>query len=201
MHDDLDYYAYKPLVHPDRPVCLVGLPGSRADQIARMVSLLTGLPLFQVDRAVEHKAGRTIDGVMIQEGRAARLAWERQVLPPVLKRPTPHVIALSDSTLLDPALADLVRATTRLVHVVRPRQALVSEMARQNARNRGAFARLLLACPAEADRLEPAFAPLEAPMRNAEHVLDVGELHPQRAADLVIDALGWTIPNLWTRSD
>jgi shikimate kinase len=194
---DLDYYSYKPLVEPDRPACLVGLPGAEHGKVARMVSLLTGLPLFWLDRAVEHKAGRTIDGVVVKEGQGTRLKWERQLLPDVLKRPTPHVVALSDQTLRDPRLLDLVQATSTLVYIRRPREVIVAEMGRRHAKNQAEFARLLLYCPADAGMLAPALDPLEEPMKLARHVVDAEDLHPRHAADKVIETLGWEVPNLW----
>lgn len=193
MEQPLDYYGYAPLVRPDRPVCLVGLPGSRAGKVARMVSMLSGLPFVWLDRSVEHRAGTSVDGIVVTRGAEERMGHERALLPEALRRSSPHVIALSEVTLTDPRLRDLVRATATLVYVRRPGAALVEEISRAKADKTAAYARLGLGevdLPALFDALEPSMR------RSATVVVEVGRVGPQGAGKQVIDALGWTLPSV-----
>lgn len=195
--EDIDYYSYKPLITPDRPLCVVALPGGQAGATARLISVFTGLPLCWLDRSVEHRAGVSVDGLVLQRGEPAQHALERDLLPAILRRASPHIIALGERTLLDPTLRDLVRSTTTLVYLQRPRPTLIAELARQRARRPNAWARLLIDRDLTGPELEPVFMRLELPMVRADHVIDAGELHPQPTAQAVLDALGWRLPQVW----
>jgi shikimate kinase len=191
MPDPLDYYSHAPLVTPDRPVCLVGLPGSRWGSVARSVAMLSGLPLVWLDRGVEHRAGTSVDGVVLTRGgEAARLTHERALLPAALRQPYPQVIALSEITLTDAAMRDLVRATAVVVYLKRPVEALLEEIERVRAEPGMTLSRL----DPDLDLLA-RLAELEAPMRRAATlVVDAGRSAPGTAGRLVIDALGWDLP-------
>lgn len=196
--DDLDYYSYRPLIVPDRPVCLASMPGGQSGMTARLITILTGLPLYWLDRSVEHQAGTSIDGLVIQQGEPARHAIERKLIPKVLERSTPHIIALGETTLLDPELLATLRAETRILYLRRPITALVTELERLATRRRPTYARYFLDRPRTAESLRPIIDRLEPPLLENTQVVDVGELHPQHAAAAVIRALGWELPQVWT---
>jgi shikimate kinase len=195
--NDLDYYGYAPLIRPDRPLCLVGLPGSDVGMVARLLSILTGLPSVWLDRAVEHKAGVAVDGIVLARGEAARLDLERELLPPVLRRTTAHLIALGETTLLDPALGALVRSTSTVVYVRKPRATLVATMVDQRRRKPNLWARLLVDAEPTERGLAAQFDRFEAPMLRADHVVDEPSPHAQPAARSVLAALGWELPAVW----
>jgi hypothetical protein len=117
MAEPVDYYGYRPLVTPARPIALVGPRAVRADRVARVVSILTGLPLFLLDRAVEHRFGKDLRRVILEDGDAARRTAEAALLARPLRQPTAHVLALSEVTLLDEALRGMIRASSTVVYV------------------------------------------------------------------------------------
>lgn len=194
---DLDYYGYAPLIRPDRPLCLVALPGGQAGMVARLVSIFTGLPLSWLDRAVEHRAGMAVDGLVLSRGEPAQHAIERDLLPGILRRSTPHIVALGERTLLAADLRDLVASTATLVYLRRPLPALIAELERQRTKRPNAWARLLIDRDPTPAELRPVFDRLEPPMLKADHVVDVEDLHPQPSAARVLAALGWELPQVW----
>jgi shikimate kinase len=194
---DLDYYGYAPLLHPDRPLCLVSLPGGDAGMVARLLSILTGLPSCWLDRAVEHRAGVAVDGIVLGRGEDALNALEREVLPGVLRRSTPHIVALGERTLLDPSLRDLVASTSTLVYVRKPRATLVAAMIEQRRRKPNLWARLLVDRDLTERDLTPELDRFEAPMLGADHIVDETSPHAQPVAQSVLAVLGWELPTVW----
>lgn len=196
---DIDYYAYKPLVHPDRPLALVGLPAAHVGATARLASSFTGLPLFSLDRAVEHRAGSSLDAIVVERGDHERREHERELLPTVLRRPTAHVIALSELTLADAELGPLVRERTQLVYLRRTLEEVIATISASYDKRPTAYARLLLGRPPDTAALTQELTAFEATFRPVDLELDVGGLHPQRACQRLLDALGWELPTLWEK--
>lgn len=196
--DDIDYYSYRPLVVPDRPLCVVGLPASHAGGTAKLVASFIGLQLFWLDRAVEHRAGRSIDAIALTEGDDQRRVHERALLPAVLKRPVPPVVVLSELTLGDPSLAELVAATATVLFIRRPIDEIIATIQGSRLKRPSAYARLSLGGPVDPVALRPHLERLERPMRRCEYVMDAEGLHPQHAAREVIDLLGWKLPAVST---
>jgi shikimate kinase len=189
-----DYYDYTPLIRPDKSLALSGLPGVRAGATARMVSILTGLPLFWLDRAIEHRAGTNLDLLVVREGFEAVRRHTRSLLPPVLWSRAKHIIVLGDDTLLDEELRPMILAETTVVSLVRPREELVANILERRAKYPGAYERLFLdhSDPAPPSR---ALDKLAANDSFAELSVLVSGLHPQRAASRVLDVLGWKLPD------
>lgn len=117
MAENVDYYSYEPLVVPERPIALAGTPPARIDRTARLVSILTGLPLFLLDRAVEHRLGKGLRRVLLEDGEPARRDAEAALLDRPLAQRTPPVIALGSTTLLDEALRRKVLDRATVVYV------------------------------------------------------------------------------------
>lgn len=117
MSDPIDYYSYRPLVVPDKPLALAGAAAARINRTARIVSILTGLPLFLLDRAVEHRLGKDLRRVLLEDGEAARRDAEAALLGRPLGQRTPPVIALGSTTLLDEELRRLVLERATVIYV------------------------------------------------------------------------------------
>jgi len=117
MADSIDYYSYKPLVIPERPIALAGPTAARINKTARLVSILTGLPLFLLDRGVEHQIGKDLRRVILEDGEDARRDTEAKLLERPLTQRTPPVIALGATTLLDEALRRRVLERATVVYV------------------------------------------------------------------------------------
>jgi len=194
--ESIDYYGYQPLVVPDRPICVVGLPASHAGGTAKLVASFMGLELFWLDRAVEHRAGRSIDAIALTEGDDQRRIHERALLPPILKRTTPPVVVLSELTLDDSEPGGLLKATATNVFIQRPIDEILATIAASQAKKAGAYARLSLGGPLDPNALRPHLERLERPMKRADYVVDATGLHPQNAARAVIDMMGWELPRI-----
>ena len=116
----IDYYSYTPLVIPDQPVAVVGSYQARVDRTARLMSILTGLPLFLLDRAVEHRFGKDLRRVLVEDGDEAHHTAEAELLMRPLEARTPPIIALGATTLLHPALRHRVQSRATIVYVRAP---------------------------------------------------------------------------------
>ncbi len=118
MDEPIDYYSYKPLIVPDKPVALVAPRPVHVDRVARLASILTGLPLFLLDRAVEHRVGKDLKRVMLEDGEAVLRQAERDLLPRPLSQRTPPILSLRATTLLDAEVRSLVCGAATVVYLV-----------------------------------------------------------------------------------
>ena len=199
LSPDIDYYGYTPLITPDQPLALVGLPAAHVGGTARLVSSFTGLPLFWMDRAVEHRAGASIDAIVLEKGDQVRREHERALLPRVLDAPTPHVMVLSEVTLADPELGPALRSRTTVFALRRHLDEVIATIAAAHEKRPPAYARLLLGRKPDPAALAEELQRLAAHHQDVDHELDVTGMHPQHAAQAVIDALGWKLPVIWER--
>lgn len=117
---EIDYYAYTPLVIPDRPVAVAGSTQARVQRTARLMSILTGLPLFLLDRAVEHRFGKDLRRVIVEDGVDAHHQAEGELLARPLAQRTPPIIALGTRTLLEPAVRQSVVSRAQVVYIRAP---------------------------------------------------------------------------------
>lgn len=115
--EPIDYYSYRPLVIPEKPIALAGPLAAKINRTARLVSILTGLPLFLLDRAVEHRLGKDLRRVLLEDGETARRDAEAALLDRPLAQRTPPVIALGSTTLLDDTLRRKVLDRATVVYV------------------------------------------------------------------------------------
>lgn len=168
-----DYYDYHgPLVPLERPLVLTGFLGARVREVARRITATTGHPLFDLDRAIEHAAGCTVDELILEKGVPAMRTHERQLLERALRRKPPAVVALGEGALLDPEVRGLVARTATLVYLRLPIEALVASLRAQIARNKGRhYAWLMGLEPSEA-LLLPLFEQRRAGYESADLVVD-----------------------------
>ncbi len=185
-----DYYSYQPLVVPEQPIVLTGFVGARVAQTARVASILTGLPLFLLDRAVEHRSGCSLPRLIASAGPRGRHTAEAAVLARPLSEATPPVVALGDTTLLDAGL----RWTLRSCRVVHLRQTLDEAVDRLTSDLSAAPAshwHVLAGTVPTATSLGPEFERhCAAYSRRADVEVDVAGRHPRRVAQSVLDRLG-----------
>lgn len=116
---DDPYYSPGPLLILDRPLALVGFLGARVPQTAAMFSALTGVPLMDLERMVEHRVGSSLTRFVLTEGLAALHGAEEALLRQQLPSVPPSVIALGPATLQHAASARLIRQHTTLVYIQR----------------------------------------------------------------------------------
>jgi shikimate kinase len=114
-----DYYDPHPLLTLERHVALVGLVAADTQRIGHQLAALTGLTLIDLERRVEHEAGRSVWEIVFHDGPRRFRELERRCLAQALFEKPGAVLVLGDGTLLDEASRQSVAAATRLVALQR----------------------------------------------------------------------------------
>ena len=122
------YYDMFPGIYLERPLVLTGFLGSQTAQTAQAVCALTGLPLVDLDRDIESRAGRSISHFLLREGECAFRNVEHALLVQALDRTPPPVIALGDGALLSAENRSLVLDRADLVWLTAPLSELASRV-------------------------------------------------------------------------
>ena len=63
-----NYYEHGPLVLLQRPIVLIGSLGVDQHGLGRDLAALSGLPLIEVDRWIEHEAGQSLVSLVQTQG-------------------------------------------------------------------------------------------------------------------------------------
>ena len=113
------YYDGHPLVTLTRHIALAGLVTADTARIGHQLASLTGLTLIDLDRQIEHEAGRSVWEVILEEGAASYRLFENQCLDRALADRPYGVLVLGDGTLLDDENRRLVADQTTLVALER----------------------------------------------------------------------------------
>jgi shikimate kinase len=113
----MDYYGYGPLFRLQRPLALCGVPGAEVGTTARVVTMLTGLPLVRLAHRVAHVLGESHGRALLTRGEAAVVAEETRQLDEALRGPAPAVIALTSHTLVDATLRRRVLDQCDVMHL------------------------------------------------------------------------------------
>jgi hypothetical protein len=179
-----DYYSYKPTVRLERPVLLAALPGIDVGKTARVINMLTGVPLLWLDRRASHLLGRSVEIAPRQE----RIAAERALLLQFLQR-TPPVIAASHLTLLDPGCRDLL-SDVRGVHLAQSVSASLDAIREQSAGDPRAFHALREGRTFDADALRPGLEDLEAELLRLPEQVPVEGRPPLDLGRALLERLG-----------
>ncbi len=109
------YYDYEPLLYLDRHLAVAGLVGADTRAVGYRLAALSGLNYLDLDRQIEHSAGRSVESILALEGEATLRDLEAKSLDRLL-RDRPHgVLALGDGALLSSANRSRLMAETTLV--------------------------------------------------------------------------------------
>jgi shikimate kinase len=109
------YYDYHPLLTFGKHLVLAGYIGAETRQIGHQLASLTGLPVADLDRKIEHHAGKSVWELIWGEGEGRYRELEREHLPRLLVERPYSIVTLGDGTLIDPANRRQVLAETHLV--------------------------------------------------------------------------------------
>jgi shikimate kinase len=93
------YYGHQPPVLLGRPLCLVGFLGAGSVPVGSALGALTGLPWIDLDRRVEHAAGRSISQLVLERGEAAHMDLEAVALRRALDARPPGIVSLGPGAL------------------------------------------------------------------------------------------------------
>ena len=116
--DPANYYAPQLRLVLPRPVVIAGFSDCDAPAIGRLVSARTGLPFCEIDRQIEHAAGRSLAALVVDEGEGAVDRRAHAILERVSRQRPFGVIVLDRAWLPGPARS-LLRERVELVHVRR----------------------------------------------------------------------------------
>ena len=114
-----EYYSYKPLAKLDRPLVLLGVPGTDINAIARMVSSFTGLGVLLVERKLMHATEHHPDRWTTEGRHSERWDQELRLLRAAFSATKPVVGMHSHSVLRLGALRWL-KENARTVYVREP---------------------------------------------------------------------------------
>jgi shikimate kinase len=109
------YYDYQSLVDLDKHLVIAGYLGDETRLIGYRVASLTGLPVTDLDRKIEHHTGKSIWELIWSEGEERYRRLERRYLRSLLAERPCGILSLGDGALIDAANRELVLAESVLV--------------------------------------------------------------------------------------
>lgn len=95
------YYDYHPLHQLDRHFVLGGYVGEETRVIGFQLAALTGLPVVDLDRHIEHQAGRSVWELIWTQGEDRYRQLEREHLRSLLAERPWSILTLGDGALID----------------------------------------------------------------------------------------------------
>lgn len=187
-----DYYDPSPRFSLSRPILIAGQLGARTRLIGRSFCARTGLPFVDIDRKIEHEAGRSLTQIAEVEGPARVANWARFILDRFARERPRSVIVLDRAW---PEIDSKQQLTNRVdfVHVLLPRGVLFDLMREELY---GPASWLLYREPEE--RRDPSrwkeyfdtWLSRRTPLLDyASILLEADRLHPHDVAKLLIDSL------------
>ena len=180
------YYDHHPSVHLARPIVLWGFMGSLCDRVASSLGALTGLPSVDLDRRVEHRAGRSVSRIVLEEGSCEYRHVEQDALAQALSDRPFGVIALGEGALLHPGNLERLRAEATTVYLQWPLADLARNIRRELDQRPGRWPWFMQrGSVVTALGIQPMLDEREAAYRSADHtVACAGRTPPQIAIAL-----------------
>jgi shikimate kinase len=187
------YYGYAPLVQLDRPVVVIGAPGAGAVAVCNALASVTGLPLIDLMRRVEHDAGKSAAHIQLREGERMLRAREAALLLRALGERPPALIACGPWAWQSAEVRRELRARARTARLLRPLPALVEGLTDELRRSPACEPAFMGRQPVTSARLRELVAELEPAHATAALQVEIGELHATPAASALAAALGWAV--------
>ena len=185
-----NYYEPGPLVLLQRPVVLIGFPGVDQHGLGRDLAALSGLPLIEVDRWIEHAAGQSLVGLVQTQGLAVVRQLEDRFLAQALAARPPGIVVLGDGALLKEANLRQVLTKATLVYL---KLSLASIYWKLRHQALGPHP-LLLQPPESTAELRPLLAERQSGFDQAHVTLDMDEMTPEAALRHLLDKLSqWAV--------
>jgi shikimate kinase len=183
-----DYYEPHARIRLQKPIVLAGKIGCTAAAIARSLAGQTGLPFTEVDRLIEHEAGRSLARIAAEDGAERLTAWADSALSRIAGD-APFGLIVLDRAWPSIAARGTLRDRTHLVYVHRSREFLQDRLAAEVER----AGDWILAEPRETAVTETGEAGVHARrepiLSSAETVLEAGDLHAHRVAEMLLESL------------
>ncbi len=182
------YYEPHPRLHFERPIVLAGQIGCGAAAVAWQIAAQTGLRYVSIDRLIEHEAGRELARLAVEEGLASVVARTDAVLARVVGE-APFGLIVIDHAWPSRAARDTLRDRALFVHLHRSPDHLARQFEAELRRGGDWILRALDPAAEEATGLPALCAHRETLLREAEVVLEGGELHAHALAQLLLESL------------
>lgn len=101
----------------DRPLVLVGLPGSGKSTVGPLVAEALAVPFVDLDRAIETEAGKSVARIFDEDGEGAFRAMEARLGAALLSGP-PCVLAPGGGYFVDPDVRGRTLACALVIYLV-----------------------------------------------------------------------------------
>jgi len=184
-----DYYEPHARLRLGKTVVLGGQIGCGAAAIGRNVSGRIGLSFSEVDRLIEHEAGMSLAKLAFEDGPDRIGLRAESVLARLVQRP-PHGIVVLDRAWPGPSAREILSHQALFVRIDRPAEYLAGRWAVELERSGDwLLGETSLRLPIQDARdLEPFFARRETLLCEAQIVLEAGDRHANRVADLLLES-------------
>ena len=180
-----NYYEHGPLVLLQRPIALIGFLGVDQHGLGRDLAALSGLPLIEVDRWIEHEAGQSLVSLVQTQSIEALRQLEDRFLAQALTSRPPGIVVLGDGALIKEANLRQVLDNATLVYL---KLSLVSTYWKLRHQAVGSHP-LLLQPPESTGELRPLLAERQGGFDQAHVTLDMDEMTPEVALRLLLERL------------
>jgi len=186
---DSGYYDHHPAFALSRPVALIGFPGVEYRQVGHDLASLTGLPLVDLDRWIEHQAGQSLWQLLRDQGTVALRHLETQLLEKALISRPHGLIVLGDGVLIDAENLKRVRGTAAVIYFRLPPATAYWELRRQ-LREQPPGPSPFLPVPLESSaQLEPLWVERRPGFESAHLVVDMEGKRPEDVVPTLFEAL------------
>lgn len=183
------YYDHQPTITLERPVVLTGFPGVEYRQVGHELAVLSGLPIVDLDRWIEHQAGQSLWALLRDQGAMALRALEAQLLERALTARPYELVVLGDGTLIDADNLRRVRGTAAVVYFRLPPITAYWELRRQ-IRERPPGPSPFVPQPLEhCEQLKPLWEERRAGFESAHLTVDMEGQRPEDVVPLLFEAL------------
>jgi shikimate kinase len=185
----MGYYDHHPTLSLREPLALIGFMGAGVQRIGHALAARTGLPLHDVDRLIEQRAGMSRARLVIEHGDAERRRLEAELVAAALRATPPGIVVLGDGALIDPETRRAVEERAHVVYVERPLPVLFEAIRRERERAPGAIPEFVIAPPGSPEDLLPYLAERTEGYAAARTILHARDLHGAHVVETILEAL------------
>ena len=183
------YYDYHPTLQLERPVVLGGMPGTPYREVGHYLTSLTGLPLLDLDRWLEHQVGESLWDFVQSEGEHVLRQKEFEYLDRALLAEPCGLLVVGEGTLAQADNRRRIGESASLVYLSSAPSAAYWQV-RQQISERGPRYHPHVPQPlTHFDVLRPLIEALDKAREDANLVLAVDNLSVQDVVDVIFDAL------------
>ncbi len=180
------YYDHHPLFIPAKPIALIGFPGAEVPRIAGSMSMTTGLPLIELERWIEHEAGKSIPQLVLEDGGVSIRELQSRMLLRALESRPPGVIALGHRCMQLPEDRDLVLQRSHCFYIQRTIFELFQALRREVEEFPARYAEFILGPPESVHDIKAMFDARDSEFRSAPHAVDAaGKSHTSLGREIL----------------